>query len=239
MRMDGKVALVTGAARGIGEAIAKLFAAEGACVAIGDVQVEAGQRVAQEIADAGGRARFVPLDVTRETDWQAAVAATVEAFSRLDVLVNNAGIYSTELVDETSLEVWEQIMAVNSTGPFLGTKHAIPEMKKAGGGSIVNMSSAWGIVGNEDGAAYCASKGALRILTKATAVQYGKYGIRANSIHPGPIDTGMLGEQVVSPPLERVGQPMEIAQGALYLASDASTYVTGIELPIDGGRIAV
>lgn len=239
MRMDGKVALVTGAARGIGEAIAKLFAAEGACVAIGDVQVEAGQRVAQEITNTGGRARFFPLDVTRETDWRAAVAATVEAFSKLDVLVNNAGIYSTELVDETSLEVWEQIMAVNSTGPFLGSKHAIPEMKKAGGGSIVNMSSAWGIVGNEDGAAYCASKGALRILTKATAVQYGKYGIRANSIHPGPIDTGMLGEQVVSPPLERVGQPMEIAQGALYLASDASTYVTGIELPIDGGRIAV
>ena len=238
--MEGKVALVTGAARGIGEAIAKLFAAEGACVTIGDIEVEAGQRVAQQITDTGGRALFATLDVKREADWRTAIAATVEAFAKLDVLVNNAGVWRTELVDETSLEMWEEVMAVNSTGPFLGTKHTIPEMKKAGGGSIVNMSSAWGIVGSEDGAAYCASKGALRILTKATAVQYGKYGIRANSIHPGPIDTGMLGDQVVrGTPLERVGQPMEIAEGALYLASDASTYVTGIELPIDGGRIAV
>ena len=134
------MALVSGAARGIGEAIAKLFAAEGACVTIGDIGVEAGQHVAQRITDVGGRALFATLDVKREDDWHAAIAATVEAFAKLDVLVNNAGVWRTELVDETSLEMWEEVMAVNSTGPFLGTKHAIPEMKKAGGGSIVNMS---------------------------------------------------------------------------------------------------
>ena len=173
----------------------------------------------------------------------------MERFGQLNVLVNNAGIYRKELVDETSVEAWDEVMGVNARGTFLGSKHAIPEMKKAGGGSIVNMSSGAGLVGNPDGAAYGASKGAVRILTKATAAQYGKYGIRANSIHPGPIETAMLRPQLLDPgaressleaiPLGRIGTPQEIAYGALYLASDESSYVTGVELPIDGGRVAI
>ena len=240
MRMEGKVAIVTGGARGIGEAIARLFAAEGTCVTIGDILDEEGLTVAKEIADGGGRALFVTLDVTKEGDWRAAVEATVREFGKLNVLVNNAGIYSPEIVDETSLETWEQSMAVHATGPFIGTKLAIPEMKKAGGGSIVNMSSAFGIVASYEAAAYTASKGALRILTKAIAAQYGRHNIRANSIHPGPIDTGMPGTRALHDlPMGRMGRPEEIAEGALYLASDQSSFVTGIELPIDGGRIVV
>ena len=249
MRLEGKVALISGGARGIGEAIARLFAREGASVAIGDILEDEGQRVAREINDAGGRALFVRLDVTVEEDWRRAVQATVERFGQLNVLVNNAGIYRKELVDETSVEAWDEVMGVNARGVFLGSKHAIPEMKKAGGGSIVNMSSGAGLVGNPNGAAYGASKGAVRILTKATAAQYGQYGIRANSIHPGPIDTAMLGSQLPDPgarensleaiPLGRIGTPQEIAYGALYLASDESSYVTGVELPIDGGRVAI
>ena len=249
MRLEGKVALISGGARGIGEAIARLFAREGACVTIGDILEDEGQRVAREIDDAGGRALFVRLDVTVEEDWRRAVQATVERFGQLNVLVNNAGIYRKELVDETSVEAWDEVMGVNAKGVFLGSKHAIPEMKKAGGGSIVNMSSGAGLVGNPDGAAYGASKGAVRILTKATAAQYGKYGIRANSIHPGPIETAMLRPQLLDPgaressleaiPLGRIGTPQEIAYGALYLASDESSYVTGVELPIDGGRVAI
>ncbi|MCH8086979.1 MAG: SDR family oxidoreductase [Chloroflexi bacterium] len=249
MRMEGKVALISGGARGIGEAIARLFAREGACVTIGDILEDEGQRVAREIDDAGGRALFVRLDVTVEEEWRRAVQATVERFGQLNVLVNNAGIYRKELVDETSVEAWDEVMGVNAKGAFLGSKHAIPEMKKAGGGSIVNMSSGAGLVGNPDGAAYGASKGAMRSLTKATAAQYGKYGIRANSIHPGPIETAMLRPQLLDPgaressleaiPLGRIGTPQEIAYGALYLASDESSYVTGVELPIDGGRVAI
>ena len=249
MRLEGKVALISGGARGIGEAIARLFAREGASVTIGDILEDEGQRVAREIDDAGGRALFVRLDVTVEEDWRRAVQATVERFGKLNVLVNNAGIYRKELVDETSVEAWDEVMGVNARGAFLGSKHAIPDMKKGGGGSIVNMSSGAGLVGNPDGAAYGASKGAVRILTKATAAQYGKYGIRANSIHPGPIETAMLRPQLLDPgaressleaiPLGRIGTPQEIAYGALYLASDESSYVTGVELPIDGGRGAI
>jgi NAD(P)-dependent dehydrogenase (short-subunit alcohol dehydrogenase family) len=249
MRLEGKVALISGGARGIGEAIARLFAREGASVAIGDILEDEGQRVAREIDDAGGRCLFVRLDVAEEEDWRRAVQVTVERFGNLNVLVNNAGIYRKELVDETSVEAWDEVMGVNARGVFLGSKTAIPEMKKAGGGSIVNMSSGAGLVGNPNGAAYGASKGAVRILTKATAAQYGKYGIRANSIHPGPIETAMLNPQFLDPgarensleaiPLRRIGTPQEIAYGALYLASDESSYVTGVELPIDGGRVAI
>ena len=240
MRMEGKVAIVTGGARGIGEAIARLFTAEGCCVTIGDIRAEEGLKVAKEITEAGGRARFITLDVTKEEDWHAAIETTVKEFGKLNVLVNNAGIFSAEVVDETSLETWEQSMAVHATGPFIGTKLAIPEMKKAGGGSIVNMSSAFGIVASYEAAAYTASKGALRILTKATAAQYGRFNIRANSIHPGPIDTGMSGTRTLHDlPMGRMGRPEEIAEGAVYLASDQSSFVTGIELPIDGGRIVV
>ena len=249
MKMEGKVAIVTGAAGGIGRAIACLFAAEGACIAITDINTEEGQKVADQIASLGGRSTFVYLDVTDEENWKSVVAVTVKEFGKINVLVNNAGAYSPEVVDQTNLDTWQRVMAVNCTGAFLGCKHVIPEMKKDGGGSIVNMSSGAGIVGNDNGAAYGSSKGALRMLTKATAAQYGKFRIRANSIHPGPIDTPMLhpntrnletrAQALASIPLGRIGDPEEVALGALYLASDDSSYVTGIELPIDGGRVNI
>jgi len=247
MKMEGKVAIVTGGASGIGRAIANLFAYEGASVTVADVNVESGQKVSDDIVLLGGKSIFVYLDVTDEENWKTAVAITVKEFKKVNVLVNNAGISSTEIVHEISLETWQRVMAVNSTGAFLGSKHVIPEMKKDGGGSIVNMSSGAGIVGNDNGAAYGTSKGAVRILTKATAAQYGKFNIRANSIHPGPIDTPMLSanlrnpetqsEALASIPLGRIAQPEEVALGALYLASDDSSYVTGVGLPIDGGRV--
>ena len=249
MRMEGKIALVTGGAGGIGSAICRLFAKEGAKVAVADLNVGGGQKVVEEVAEAGGEAFFIELDVTSEKDWERAVSTVVERYGGLNVLVNNAGAYSPELVADTPLETWERVMAVNATGTFLGSKHAIPEMLKAGGGSIVNMSSGAGIVGNADGTAYGPAKGAVKILTKTTAHQYALEGIRANSIHPGPIDTPMLhaqtreaserGDQVDNIPMGRIGTPEEIAYGALYLASDESSYVTGIELPIDGGRVNV
>ena len=239
--------MVTGGAGGIGSAICRLFASEGAKVVVADVDSERGEGVVTEIRGSGGDAVYMDLDVTKEKDWERAVAATVERFGGLNVLVNNAGAYSPELVADTPLETWERIMAVNATGTFLGSKHAIPEMKRSGGGSIVNMSSGAGIVGNADGTAYGPAKGAIRILTKTTAHQYAREGIRANSIHPGPIDTPMLhtqtremaeqGDPIGNIPMGRIGTPEEIAYGALYLASDESSYVTGIELPIDGGRV--
>ena len=247
MRMEGKIALVTGGAGGIGSAICRLFASEGAKVVVADVDSGRGEGVVAEIRGSGGDAVYMDLDVTKEEDWERAVAATVECFGGLNVLVNNAGAYSPELVADTPLETWERVMAVNATGTFLGSKHAIPEMKRSGGGSIVNMSSGAGIVGNADGTAYGPAKGAIRILTKTTAHQYAREGIRANSIHPGPIDTPMLhaqtrelaekGDAIGNIPMGRIGTPEEIAYGALYLASDESSYVTGIELPIDGGRV--
>ena len=247
MRMEGKIALVTGGAGGIGSAICRLFASEGAKVVVADVDSGRGEGVVTEITGSGGEAIYIDLDVTKESDWERAVAATVERFGRLNVLVNNAGAYSPELVADTPLETWERIMAVNATGTFLGSKHAIPEMKRSGGGSIVNMSSGAGIVGNADGTAYGPAKGAVKILTKTTAHQYAREGIRANSIHPGPIDTPMLhaqtremaeqGDAIGNIPMGRIGTPEEIAYGALYLASDESSYVTGVELPIDGGRV--
>ncbi|MFQ5873014.1 MAG: SDR family NAD(P)-dependent oxidoreductase [Dehalococcoidia bacterium] len=248
MRLEGKVALVSGGARGIGAAIARLFAREGACVAIGDILEEEGRGVASDIGESGCGALFVELDVTREEDWRRAVAETVRKYGKLNVLVNNAGIFRKERVEELGEDVWHEVMEVNAKGVFLGTKWAIPEMRKVGGGSIVNISSGAGLVGNPDGAAYGASKGAVRIFTKTTAVQYGKDGIRANSIHPGPVDTTMLAPRFADPharenrleaiPLGRIGTPEEIAYGALYLASDESSYVTGAELAIDGGRTA-
>ena len=238
---------MTGGAGGIGSAICRLFAAEGAKVVVADVDAGRGEVVVTGITGSGGDAIYIDLDVTKEKDWERAVAATVERFGGLNVLVNNAGAYSPELVADTPLETWERVMAVNATGTFLGSKHAIPEMKRSGGGSIVNMSSGAGIVGNADGTAYGPSKGAVKILTKTTAHQYAREGIRANSIHPGPIDTPMLhaqtreltekGDAIGNIPMGRIGTAEEIAYGALYLASDESSYVTGIELPIDGGRV--
>ncbi len=195
MRLQGKVALITGAARGQGAEEARMFAKEGAKVVLADVTDQEGMAVAAEIAEAGGDALYVHLDVTNEDEWDAAVQSAVAAFGKLDILVNNAGIWRRGHVLETSSDQWDDIMDVNAKGVFLGTKAAIPEMRKAGGGSIVNISSTAGLVGSKTSAAYSASKGAVRIFTKSTAVQYAAEGIRANSIHPGPIDTDM-GDQV-------------------------------------------
>ena len=248
MRLEGKVALITGAARGQGAAEARLFAQEGAKVIVADVSDPEGIAVAAEIAEAGGDAIYVHLDVTDESEWEAAVQSAITSFGKLDILVNNAGIWQRGHVMETSSEQWDDIMDVNAKGVFLGTKTAIPEMTKAGGGSIVNISSTAGLVGSKTSSAYSASKGAVRIFSKSTAIQYASEGIRANSIHPGPIDTDM-GDQVWPDPtsreasisrtaLSRIGTAQDIAYGALYLASDESSFVTGSELVIDGGVTA-
>ena len=248
MRLEGKVALITGAARGQGAAEARLFAQEGAKVILADVSDPEGIAVAAEIAEVGGDAIYVHLDVTDESQWDAAVQSAVTSFGKLDILVNNAGIWRRGHVMETSSEQWDDIMDVNAKGVFLGTKSAIPEMRKAGGGSIVNISSTAGLVGSKTSSAYSASKGAVRIFSKSTAIQYASEGIRANSIHPGPIDTDM-GDQVwpdstsreasiSRTALSRIGTAQDIAYGALYLASDESSFVTGSELVIDGGVTA-
>ena len=248
MRLEGKVALITGAARGQGAAEARMFAQEGAKVILADVTDQEGMAVAAEIAEAGGDALYVHLDVTNEDEWESAVQSAVTSFGKLDILVNNAGIWRRGHVLETSSDQWDEIMDVNAKGVFLGTKAAIPEMRKAGGGSIINISSTAGLVGSKTSAAYSASKGAVRIFTKSTAVQYAAEGIRANSIHPGPIDTDM-GDQVwpdatsreaavARTAVARIGTANDIAYGALYLASDESSFVTGSELVIDGGVTA-
>ncbi|MXY14051.1 MAG: glucose 1-dehydrogenase [Chloroflexi bacterium] len=242
-RLDGKVALVSGGGGGLGAAISRLFAAEGARVVVGAVRDAAGAEVASAIGASGGHARFVHLDVTSERDWRDAVAAAVSGHGRLDVLVNNAGIWRGGRVEETSVEHWDAVNDVNSKGVFLGTRAAIPAMRAGGGGSIVNVSSISGIVGNPRTSAYAASKGAIRVFTKATAIQYAPDGIRANSIHPGPIDTDLLAQVVESleieefapAPLGRVGKAEDVAFGALYLASDESSYDTRSDLVIDGG----
>ena len=247
MRLQGKVALISGAARGMGAVEARMFATEGAAVVLADVLDEQGEQVAQEIRESGGDALYVHLDVTEAAAWQAGVAAATERFGKLDVLVNNAGIVRTELVIDTTERIWEDVMSVNAKGVFLGTKAAIPAMRAAGGGSIINISSIAGLVGTNLSAAYHASKGAVRIFTKAAAIQYAPYNIRVNSVHPGMIDTDMVDtpgvgdvfeQRVAATPMRRIGRPEEIAYGVLYLASDESSFVTGSELVIDGGRTA-
>ena len=248
MRLEGKVALISGGARGMGAEEAKLFAREGAKVVIGDILETEGKQTEAEVNEVGGECLFVKLDVTSEAEWEAAVSATVARFGKLDILVNNAGIYRGNKVEDTTVQEWDQVMDINAKGVFLGTKVVIPEMRKAGGGSIVNISSVAGLVGNPFISAYTASKGAVRLLTKSTAVQYAKEGIRANSIHPGVIETPMTEDVVNDPnfkefrlaanPISRLGQPADIAYGALYLASDEASFVTGSELVIDGGWTA-
>jgi NAD(P)-dependent dehydrogenase (short-subunit alcohol dehydrogenase family) len=249
MRLAGKVALISGGARGMGAEEARLFAREGAKVVFGDVLEGEGKGVEEEIRAAAGDARFVRLDVTSEDDWARAVETTERLYGRLDILVNNAGIGGGRRVEETTLEEWERTMAVNSTGVFLGTRAVIPAMRRAGGGSIVNISSQLGLVGTDNSSPqYQASKGAVRLLTKATAIQYARDRIRANSVHPGPIVTPMTERRRADPetyqltlsriPLGRYGRAEEIALGVLYLASDEASFVTGSELVIDGGWTA-
>ena len=249
MRLEGKVALISGGARGMGAAEARLFAAEGAKVVLGDVLHEEGQQVEAEIAEAGGEAVFVPLDVTSESDWRNAVDTAVGRFGKLDILVNNAGIFNRAFIHEQTEEDWDRVMDINGKGVFLGTKAAIPAMREAGGGSIVNISSVAGLIGSMASTSYNASKGAVRLLTKSTAVQYAKEGIRCNSVHPGPIETPMLDLVYTSPeareqrrdaiPMGRLGNMDDVAKGVLFLASDEASYMTGSELVIDGGYTAM
>ena len=247
MRLEGKVALISGGARGMGAEEAVLFAQEGAKVVIGDVLDAEGNATAGSIPD--GACAYIRLDVTSEDDWRQAVALAEERYGRLDILVNNAGVSAVGGIEDTTVEEWDRVMSVNAKGVFLGTKHAIPAMQRAGGGSIINISSQLGIVAmNESSPQYIASKGAVRLLTKSTAIQYAGDGIRCNSVHPGPIVTPMTNFRRADPavrelmtsriPLGRYGEAIDVAYGVLYLASDEASFVTGSELVIDGGWVA-
>jgi len=248
MRLENKVALISGGARGMGAVEAKLFASEGARIIIGDIREEEGRQVEAQINESGGECFFTHLNVTSEANWLEAVAQAVARYGKLDILINNAGIFPMEKVEETTEESWDMVMDVNAKGVFLGTKSVIPAMRAAGGGSIINLSSIAGLVGSTYSASYNASKGAVRLLTKSTAIQYAREGIRANSIHPGLIDTLMAANlladedlrqrRVATTPMGRVGRAEEVAYGALYLASDESSFMTGSELVIDGGFTA-
>ena len=249
MRLAGKVALITGGASGMGRSEAMIFAHEGAKVAVGDLLEAEGRDVVDHITKAGGQARFVKVDVTNETDWQAAVQTAVAAFGKLDILVNNAGI-SGSGPDTMSVDVWDKVMDINAKGVFLGMKYAIPAMQQAGGGAIVNISSISGFVGQDRiHMAYNASKGAVRIMTKSAAVQYAKDGIRVNSVHPGVMPPMRTSQASADPewrakmlrviPLKREGRVEEVANAVLFLASDEASYITGTELVVDGGLLAM
>jgi NAD(P)-dependent dehydrogenase (short-subunit alcohol dehydrogenase family) len=250
MRLAGKVALITGAASGMGRSEAMIFAREGACVVVADLLDAEGAQVAEAIAGVGGKGRFVRLDVTRESDWEAAVAAAESAFGKLDVLVNNAGISGTYDPDLTSTAAWDALMNVNAKGVFLGMKHGVPAMRRAGGGAIVNISSISGFVGQDRiHMGYNASKGAVRLMTKAAAVQYARDNIRVNSVHPGFLPPMRTSRGSADPawraavmkmvPMKREGRVEEVAHAVLFLASDEASYITGTELVVDGGYLAV
>jgi len=250
-RVEGRTAIVTGAARGIGRGIAQLLAKEGARVAITDILEDDGKAAAEEIRRERGTAIFLKHDVTSEDSWEAVVEKVLSEFGKLDIMVNNAGIVFVKEIAETSLEEWRGLMSVNLDGVFLGTKHAIRAMRESGGGSIINMSSALGIIGAaDDTAAYAASKGGVRLFSKTAAIECSKaghgYNIRVNSLHPGVIETAMVASLMAhdevfrkkletTQPIGFLGKPIDIAYAVLYLASDEARLVTGIELIVDGG----
>jgi len=254
--LAGKVALVSGAASGIGRQCAMTLAGAGAKVVVADLNAAGGNETVSLVEKQGGSAFFQALDVADEAQWQAAVDAVVARWSRLDILVNNAGVELVALIPETTLAQWRKLMSVNLDGVFLGTRAAIAAMRQSGGGSIVNLSSVAGLNGYARQAAYCASKGAVRLLTKSTAVECAEQGwnIRCNSVHPGGIDTPMLHGMYAGAdpatrehrlkrlkamhPMNRLGEPRDIAEAVLYLASDAAKFVTGSELVVDGGMSA-
>jgi NAD(P)-dependent dehydrogenase (short-subunit alcohol dehydrogenase family) len=253
-RVEGKTAIVTGAARGIGKGIASLLAKEGAKVAVVDILEDVGKETAEEIRRGGGEAIFIKHDVTSEDSWSGVVKQVLSKFGKLDILVNNAGVQIVKEIAETSLEEWRGLMSVNLEGVFLGTKYAIRAMRESGGGSIVNISSVAGIIGTaDDTAAYSASKGGVRLFTKAAALECSKmghnYNIRVNSVHPGIIKTDMVASMMAKDaelkkrmesnhPIGFLGEPIDIAYVVLYLASDESRLVTGAELIVDGGWTA-
>jgi len=249
MRLENKVALITGAASGMGASMARIFAREGARVVAADVLDEEGKQVVAEITQANGAAIFRHLDVTSEGEWKAAVDAALAEFGKLDILVNDAGLSGSAVDDLFDTAAWDLLMSVNARGVFLGMKFAIPIMKAAGGGSIVNISSISGITGQQGiHVAYNASKGAVRTLTKAAAVQHGADNIRVNSIHPGLMPPMRSSKRTADPevrakllrrvPMGRAGRPEEVANAALFLASDEASYITGAELWVDGGSLA-
>jgi NAD(P)-dependent dehydrogenase (short-subunit alcohol dehydrogenase family) len=247
-RLDNKVAIITGAAGGMGKADALLFVQEGAKVAITDLQEDKIKDVVAEIEALGGEAIGFKHNVASEEDWVRIVDETVQKFGKIDILVNNAGVSNATPFMDLTVEGWEKTMSINVTSIFLGQKYVIPHMIEAGGGSIVNISSIAGLTGGSGAGPYTASKGAVRMLTKATAVDYAKHNIRCNSVHPGYIETPMTvdlfkDEQMMQwfqsqTPLPRLGKAEDIARGVLFLASDESSYITGVELPIDGGYFA-
>lgn len=249
-RLNGKVAIITGAAEGQGAEEARLFASEGAKVVATDVQIEKLQSVVREINDRGGEAIALQQDVASEEEWINVVKAALITFGKVNVLVNNAGISGdlSAKAENTDIEEWDKVMDINLKGVFLGMKHVIPEMKKCAGGSIINISSIAGLVGSAGPTAYTATKGGVRLLSKNVAIDYAQDNIRVNSIHPGHIRTTMtktmlenkegLEQELARIPLNFIGDPIDIAYGALYLASDESRFVTGTELVIDGGLVS-
>ncbi len=253
-RLEGRVALITGAGRGLGAAMARGMAAEGAPVALSDIDEEGGKALATELGAGGAEAMFITLDTTKEADWEAAIPAVIDRFGGLDILVNNAGVGIVEPLDVVTLESWHKTMSVNVDGVFLGTKHGMAAMRA--GGSIINLSSILGFTSIPALSAYSASKGAVRLFTKAAALDGAKdeRRIRVNSIHPGYIHTEMMeatcyrdygsleaGIEALAKqhPIGRVGKPEDIANGAIFLASEESSFITGTELVIDGGYLAV
>jgi NAD(P)-dependent dehydrogenase (short-subunit alcohol dehydrogenase family) len=250
--LAGKRALITGGASGIGRAMALLFAREGAAVAIADLDEASGETVVGMIEEGGGQAIFVRCNVTRAQDCRRAVRHTVDELGGLDILVNNAGIIRRATVLDTTEEEWDRVMAVNVKSIFLFSKYAVPVMAQAGGGVIINTASGWGLVGGRRAVSYCASKGAVVNMTRAMALDHGEQNIRVNCICPGDTDTPMLRdearqlgeaderflEEAAQRPLQRIGRPEDIAQAALYLASDGASFVTGTALVVDGGGLA-
>ena len=246
-RLEGKIAIVTGAARGMGEVEARLFAEEGATVVVCDVTDDAGQRVADDIVSNGGSAEYIHLNVTDEDNWRQVIADTVGRHGKLDILVNNAGISGYDEEDNLGTTTWDRLLNINAKGVFLGMKHAIAAMEQGDGGSIVNISSISGIVGQDFiHMGYNASKGAVRLMTKSAAVRWAEAGIRVNSVHPGlmpPMAGGSASSEtrnsmLANIPMKRVGNREEVAYAVLFLASDEASYITGAELVVDGGFTA-
>lgn len=248
-KLDGRIAIVTGAASGMGRAHAIGLAREGALVAATDRNLDGVQKTVALISAASGHAIALEHDVANESAWRMIISETKSQFGDATILVNNAGVYVLRPAEEMSLSEWDFVLSVNARGTFIGCREVIPGMKRAGGGSIINVSSTFGLVGRAGFSAYCASKGAIRLFTKAVAAELAPYGIRANTVHPGTIETAMTAPLLTtqegvealmgSQPVRRIGRPEEVASAVVFLASDDSSYMTGSELVVDGGYVAI